>query len=175
MAVLGLPAFIALVGIADMLEHFNNEYAAESGSHDKVAKLRWKTIKSLYKINKQRWRYEPVVSKDGKYRSEGLCLLYNSGDEWIHSESKKKKILPYLNKVDIVRVQLSFLDYIKFLWASTFAREMDIGTEMILTSAQEDIDKITELAMTRIEESQKIIDDVINKQKEKDQNITLKL
>lgn len=37
---------------------FNNKFVKSSGSHGKVTKLKWKTIKSLYKLSRWRWKYE---------------------------------------------------------------------------------------------------------------------
>lgn len=157
---------------------FNETYANASSSHGKVAKLKWKTIKTIYKLNKQRWRYESVVSPGGSDRTSFDCLLYNTGDEWVVNN---KGFYPtYKNRQGIVRVQLSLIDYLKFLWAKKFYKEKDIGAELILMTAQRDVERLQEAALKEIQEGQKLMQEVIAKQqKEKEKaeqkGITLSL
>ena len=159
---------------------FNETFADASGSHGKVARLKQKTIKTIYKLSKWRWRYEEVTSPGGSRYSRYECLLYNTGDEWIKDTTNKCTVYPYRNKDEIIRVQLSFFDYLKFLWAKKFYKEKDVGAELILTTAQRDVERLQEAALREIQEGQKLMQEVIAKQqkekaKAEEKGITLSL
>lgn len=175
----GLPLLIICGGeFIENFNEFNTVHADESGSHGQVTKLKWKTIKDIYRISKWRWRYEEVVSSDGWKHSITPCLLYNAGDGWSKNKTIPHTVYPYYNKDKIIRIQLSFKDYIKFLWAKKFAKEKDLGAEILFATAQADIDKVRDKARAEIEEGQRIMAEIIAKQTEKteeNKNITLSL
>lgn len=167
--IIGIPTILSGVTFINRFKDFNNIFVDDSGSHGLVTKLKWKTIKDLYYINKSRWRYEEIVNQNSERRSNVFCLLYNTGDDWTKDTIKHHKVYPYKNKKKIIRIQLSFIDYIKFCLARKFVREKDLGTELILKSAQADIAKVKEEALAKIEEGQKMMMDLIdqhNKAKE---------
>lgn len=153
---------------------FNNEYA-DSGSlsYGQTAKLDWSTIRKIYFVNKKRWRYEKVSSSNCRSRSDYPCLLYNTGDVWAKAYDDLWGNPYYKNRNKIVRVQLSFPDYVKFMWAKKFAKTKDIGSEMILASAQEDIEALRNKALNQIQEAQKQMAQVVSKEKSTEPKLEL--
>lgn len=141
-------------------EFNNGRVGACTGNYyGHTAKLKWKSIKSLYPLNRARWRYRPITNAWG---NKVRCLLFNAGDQWEDSG-----YYGYKNSDQIVRVQLSLIDFIKFRLKSKFTKEQDLGTELILQTSQKDIDKIRQSAERELDKAQVLMENLLNDTKDK--------
>lgn len=106
--------------------------------------LKWKTLKDLYSVNPERWKYEEY----DKWKRNSY-LSYNANEDC----SK--------NKDKIVQIQLSFVDFLKLKWfASRNQGFSSPGTELLLTTVQEDIDELRKRSEKQIQESLQIMDEI---------------
>lgn len=130
-------------------------------SYEYATTMNGKQFKNIYMLDPSKWRYSKVM--DPNYTllaTDGKFLLYNATGDW----SLRRDILipePYQfqNKNEIVRVHLGFfawLYYIRFkkLFDKT---EMNKGMEIILKSAQNDIDKLKAQAQQEIYDANKMM------------------
>lgn len=122
----------------------------QSISFGPAAKLKWHQIKTIYHSNPRRWRFEKIIEQgystiDTSYKA----LLFNAGDAWQKNDWDDG----YKNAGKIVRIQLSFIDYLKFLIAKKFGYTDTRGLEMILKATQSDIDIIAREANIQIREA----------------------
>lgn len=111
------------------------------------AQLKWKQVKSIYHSNPNRWRFEKIIKPDYfTITTSTKYLLYDTG----------------IGK--IVRIRLSFIDYIKFLIAKTCSYGKDTeGLELILESVKKDIEHLSEMANEEIKSANKQIETIQTK------------
>lgn len=142
-----------------------NSYEDGSPSYKEVAHLSWKTIKDLYKVNPSRWRYEKVHdNRYGGYITGDIpILLYNTGNAW-----RKNGVWDgcYVNSHEIVRIQMSFPTWLIFNYYRTFKTKRTVGEEMILNTAQKDINVLRQRAQNQIDQANKMMDEIKNRLKE---------
>lgn len=122
----------------------------ESITFGTTAKLKWHQVKTIYNSNPRRWRFEKIVEQGySTIETSYKALLFNAGDAW-----EKEWIGEGYHHADkIVRIQLSFIDYIKFLVTKKFKPANTKGIEMILKATQADIDALAKIANIQIKEA----------------------
>lgn len=135
-----------------------------SVSYGKSAKLKWNDVKNFYCLNPLRWRYESIVENDcSVLKTNYKVLLYNPTDYW--SASAWNNL--YSERDQLVRIRLSPIDYLKFIWCSKFKNPESIeGIEAVLDCAQKDIDRLKRISNKEIDEANKRMEDIEEKLKE---------
>lgn len=121
-----------------------------SKSHGTAVRLTWKNLVSFYHSNPRRWRYEKIVQQDWTSLQTTLkFLLFNSGDEW--------RTVPcwdfYANANKIVRVQLSYFNFLRFHFNRLFIHKKTDGLELILSAVQRDIKDLQAIANKQINQA----------------------
>lgn len=111
-----------------------------SVSYGSVAKLKWNQVKAIYNSNPKRWRFSPIIEQGYNFiETPYKALLFNAGNAW--GEDNRQ----------IVRIQLSFFDYLKFLYAKRHKiGKYSKGIEMILKATQKDINDLSKMANEEI-------------------------
>lgn len=139
----------------------------------KTARLSWKTLKKIYGINPNRWRYEKVIEKviDNGYtiiKRWNKVILYNTKnneeDMWENNTCRLWYITGYKYSNYIVRIKLSFFGWLAFHFNRIFNKRKDIeGTEMVLDSVSKDINKIRQQSQEQIAEANRMMQEVIER------------
>lgn len=141
----------------------------KSNDYDTVVKLPWRIIKNIYQVNPNRLSYEQV-SVDGDYgytlsMRRVLLLNYNTesyGKDGIWSYDSFR----HCYKGNVVAVKISIVNVIKILLFSFLNKQKSIREEnnaiifSILTTIQNDIDKLKAKAEKEIDQAKKINDEI---------------
>lgn len=137
---------------------FNYNHLKSISYSGETAKLKYRTLCNFYHSNPKRWRYEQIVRTHFMHTKNYVkILLFNSGDNWKTDDFYDT----YCDKNRIIRVQLSFIDYIRFLWDKTFTKNIPTkGMNMILEAVQEDIKVLSDIAQDNIEKAEKDMKDI---------------
>lgn len=143
---------ILLIGLGFLVHKYRrfNYGDMQSITFGTTAKLKWHQVKTIYNSNPSRWRFEKIVEQGySTIETSYKALLFNSGNAW----QKEYFGEGYQNADKIVRIQLSFIDYIKFLIAKKFKHADTRGIEMVLRATQADIDALAKAANIQIKEA----------------------
>lgn len=132
---------ILILGLILYFNFRNFNYSnLNSVSFNSVTKLKWKQIKAFYNANPNRWKFKQVIE-------DGFSVL-ESGPEVLLFNTNKKGI-EWQPKL-IVRIQMPFYDYIKFLFAkSSYMKQKNKKNKIRKNS--EGLDKIIETVKYDIE------------------------
>lgn len=157
--VVGVTAVGALItNVYKSFRNFNNGNN-KSLSFGETTTIDWKTLKDIYRVKPNRWRYESVIRPNCCYQmSEDKVLLYDAGENWD-------------DRLKIVRVQLSFIDWVKFNWHKRKPRQTK-GIELILDTAQDDIFELKSLARKEIDQANEQMQEI---QKKISEGVTLQI
>lgn len=138
-------------------------------SYEYITTMSGKQFKNIYMLDPSKWRYSKVMNPNYTLlATDGKFLLYNATGDWsLRGDLLFPEPYQFQNKNEIVRVHLSFfawLYYIRFkkLFDKT---EMNKGMEIILKSAQNDIDKLKAQAQQEIYDANKMMDFVVKRGK----------
>lgn len=147
MITLGLLIFLIISYIEYRIFNYGDINSISYGS---VAKLKWNQVKAIYNSNPKRWRFSPIVEQGYNFiETHYKALLFNAGNAWGE------------NNRQIVRIQLSFFDYLKFLHAKKHKiNGYSKGIEMILQATQKDINDLTKMANKEIQNAKYQIEEI---------------
>ena len=143
----------AVIFIGNLLSSWYsfNFHNLNSKSYGHITTLTWKQVKDFYAVNPKRWRFEPIVIEECEtLTTNNKFLLYNTGTRW----SKLIYNSIYEEASKIIRVQLSFIDYLKFMHYSDYPKDNE-GLSMVLDTVSKDIDVIKAEAQNQIKEAAK--------------------
>ncbi len=162
---------LATGAIIASVQYLKNRFCySRSIAYGETTKLPFKTIASIYRVNPERWKYSPVT-QNGYSTISGTTkvLLYNANN------FKNEIYWPDMTEVyghqfdinrlrsKIIRVHLSFFDWLKLRYHYLFGCFSTKGTEMILETAQKDIDKLQTDIYKQIETSNKDMINILKK------------
>lgn len=124
-----------------------------------VSRLTWNTLANFYVTNPKRFRYETICLEDYNLLKTSTCyLIFNSGSSWTKTHWYNEY---YDNSDKIVRIQLSFLDFLKFKWKRKhLSANSGGGTETIINAVNRDIKAKREIAKKQMEQATKEIKEI---------------
>lgn len=148
-----ISIFTNIIILLDKYSRFNKKY--NSKLYGNTVKLKFSMVQNLYRVNPKKWRYEKIF-----YNSDSKLLLYNSeSDNWPTKRSFFGDY-SYENRNKIIRIRLSFIDYLKFLWCIKHSSNDSEGLELITSSVQKDINILKKEADKQIKQANEIMNTI---------------
>lgn len=142
--------------------------------YSKVAELDLDTVLSIYKVNPNRFKIAPLVRAYNHFdKVQGSHILYNINQsnkiETYYGSKYLMKSFEIWEPETTIAILLPRKDYRKFLrWVRYEENRKEVvkkneASQLILESAQKDIDKLKKQAEEEIDEARKVVERICDK------------
>ena len=131
-------------------------------SYEYTTTMSGEQFKNIYMLDPSKWRYSKVMNPGYTLlATDGKFLLYNATGDWgLRNDILFPEPYQFQNKNEIVRVHLSFFAWLYYIRFKKIFDKIEInkGMEIILKSAQNDIDKLKAQAQQEICDAGKMME-----------------